>query len=129
MTQIYSPTLPQPQLLAAFAAAALVEAPANTQNWVRLAITSSRTSRDREYRIAARMELGKVVLGCSCPDWIHRRKAAGTLCKHLRAFVDVPASRDVTRTHLYPEASAYLTNGGRAFLGVLQTVNRVREER
>lgn len=113
-------------LLAAFAAAQEVQAP-GPQNWIRLALAQSRSAPGVTYKVAARVEQNKVVLGCSCPDWVYRRKAAGTKCKHLQAIcTDRP--RDLSALHSYPEAGATLTPGGRVFVQVLNMVSRVRGE-
>lgn len=61
--------------------------------WVRLAKISSRTDEDKEpYVVAIRAtnsDKRPFQFGCSCPDWVHRRRGADfvSLCKHQRELL------------------------------------------
>jgi hypothetical protein len=51
-------------------------------------------------------------LGCSCPDWIHRKSHTGTPCKHQALFLAHQGATDPRGLWLY--------RAGKAFLGRVQ---------
>ena len=54
--------------------------------WTRLGFCLS-SNGEKEYVLAIRKADNVVSFGCSCPDWIYRRRAAGEACKHLAGFL------------------------------------------
>lgn len=60
--------------------------------WVRLARMASFTIDEKRYVIAGRL-LGEngshgAEIGCSCPDWVFRKRGTKELCKHQREFLN-----------------------------------------
>jgi len=91
-----------------------------SNGWVRLArFRSFSEAKPGEkaptYVLAIRPLVGEkgYQLGCSCPDWMHRRSKTGELCKHQTAFL---AHAGGTK----PKAGKWLYRAGSAFLGLFQ---------
>lgn len=85
--------------------------------WVRLAKISSRSEAEVEpYVVAIRAtnsETRPFQFGCSCPDWVHRRRGAEgiSLCKHQRELIAHAAGTTPTKgIWLYKAGKAALTS-------------------
>lgn len=84
--------------------------------WIRLAKTKGTAT--EPYVIAVRQvaTARRVQFGCGCPDWIHRRRHTGFLCKHQRALF---------RPDKAVPGKCWLFKAGRSFIkAVLSEVRR-----
>jgi len=87
--------------------------------WIRLAKVESFSGEDRKYVVAIRAtnsDKRPFQLGCSCPDWIHRRRGQPTisLCKHQAALL-----ADISN-HTNPMKGFWYYNAGRAAFDALR---------
>lgn len=102
--------------------AASVAIPASTEagktkaGWVRLARVASLTEPKlvKPYVIAVRQakDDNGIHFGCSCPDWVYRKRHEGGFCKHQKAFL---AHMKGTS----PAEGIWLYNSGEMFLRTL----------
>lgn len=91
--------------------------------WIRLARMASMTNRAeiKPYVIAVRpLKDGSVHFGCSCPDWIHRKRYTGDFCKHQKAFLAHEAGTS-------PHKGVWLYKAGQRFLEGYACVQALRQ--
>lgn len=85
--------------------------------WTRLAKVESYSTDDKKYVISVR-SLGAggengAEIGCSCPDWVYRKRGTSALCKHQKYFLGY-------RGGSCPSKGVWLFKAGKAFLASMQ---------
>lgn len=99
------------------ALATTTEAGKRAFGWIRLARIRSRVEgKTQTYVIAIRPdERHGFQFGCSCPDWVYRKRhandGAGALCKHQTLFLEHTKGTA-------PKTGLWLYRAGTAFLGL-----------